>query len=143
MLKRKKPAVMDTIIGEQTTFKGNLESDSSIKVMGRVEGDIKSAGDVIVLVNAVVIGNIWAENLIIAGTVHGNLNVKGNLHLESQARLKGDMIVHSFVTDEGAVFEGNCKMADTPEDSPVSKKSRLDFRRSKPVETVIEDEEEG
>jgi len=142
MLKRKNPAVMDTIIGEQTTFKGNLESDSSIKVIGRVEGDIKASGDVIVLVNAVVVGNIWAENLIIAGTVNGNINVKGNLHLESQARLKGDMVVHSFVTDEGAVFEGNCRMTETPVDNSVSRKSRLDFKRSKPVGTVI-DEEEG
>jgi len=142
MLKRKNPAVMDTIIGEQTTFKGNLESDSSIKVIGRVEGDIKASGDVIVLVNAVVVGNIWAENLIIAGTVNGNINVKGNLHLESQAHLKGDMVVHSFVTDEGAVFEGNCKMTETPVDNSVSRKSRLDFKRSKPVGTVI-DEEEG
>lgn len=141
MLKRKNPAVMDTIIGEQTTLKGNLESDSSIKVIGRVEGDIKASGDVVILVNAVVVGNIWAENLIIAGTVNGNINVKGNLHLESQARLKGDMVVHSFVTDEGAVFEGNCRMTETPADNTASKKSRLDFKRSKPVGTVIDDEE--
>lgn len=105
MKKKRNSASMDTIIGEHTTIKGNLESTSSIKVIGRVEGDIKAAGDAIILVNAVVVGDIWAENLVIAGIVTGNVHVKNNLHLESTARLKGDMEVHSFVTDEGAVFK--------------------------------------
>lgn len=137
--KKRNPAAMDTIIGEHTTFRGNAESDSSIKVIGRVEGDIKAAGDVIVLVNAVVVGDIWAENLVIAGSVTGNVHVNNNLHLESTARLKGDMEVHSFVTDEGAVFEGNCKMIDSVQDE---KSKNPDFKHSKPVSKIIEEKED-
>lgn len=137
--KKRNPAAMDTIIGEHTTFRGNAESDSSIKVIGRVEGDIKAAGDVIVLVNAVVVGDIWAENLVIAGSVTGNVHVNNNLHLESTARLKGDMEVHSFVTDEGAVFEGNCKMIDSVQDE---KSKKPDFKHSKPVSKIIEEKED-
>jgi cytoskeletal protein CcmA (bactofilin family) len=40
MLKKRNSALMDTIIGENTTIKGDLESDSSIKVTGRVDGNI-------------------------------------------------------------------------------------------------------
>lgn len=139
MKKKRNPAAMDTIIGEHTTFRGNAESDSSIKVIGRVEGDIKAAGDVIILVNAVVVGNIWAENLVVAGMVTGNVHANNNLHLESTARLKGDMEVHSFVTDEGAVFEGNCKMI---ESVPDEKNVHLDFKHSKPVNKIIEEKED-
>lgn len=142
MLKMKNVAAMDTIIGENTTVNGNLESDSSIKVMGRVEGDIKAAGDVIILLNAVIKGDIWAENLTIAGTVNGNLHVKNNLHLESTARVKGDMELHSLVTDEGAVFEGNCKMAEAVSDAEAEKKKKFEFKRSKPTNMVV-DEKEG
>lgn len=142
MKKKRNSASMDTIIGEHTTIKGNAESTSSIKVIGRVEGDINAAGDAIILVNAVVVGDIWAENLVIAGIVTGNVHVKNNLHLESTARLKGDMEVHSFVTDEGAVFEGNCKMIESVSDEKGGRNKNLDFKHSKPVEKVIEDKED-
>lgn len=143
MLKKRNSALMDTIIGENTTIKGDIESDSSIKITGRVEGDIKASGDVIVLINATITGSVWAENLILAGTINGDVHVKNNLHLESTARLIGDMEVHSFVTDEGAVFEGNCKMIEKPVlDETNIKKKKADFRYSKPKNTVV-DEEEG
>jgi len=143
MLKKRNVALMDTIIGENTTIKGDLESDSSVKVIGRVEGNIKASGDVIVLINATIKGNVWAENLIVAGSINGDVHVKNNLHLESTARLVGDMEVHSFVTDEGAVFEGNCKMIEKPAlDETDAKKKRTDFKYSKPKNTVV-DEEEG
>ena len=143
MKKKRNSASMDTIIGEHTTIKGNVESTSSIKVIGRVEGDIKAAGDAIILVNAVVVGDIWAENLVIAGIVTGNVHVKNNLHLESTARLKGDMEVHSFVTDEGAVFEGSCKMLESVSDDKNGRNKHLDFKHSKPVDKVIEEKEDN
>lgn len=142
MKKKRNPAAMDTIIGEHTTFKGNAESDSSIKVIGRVEGDIKAAGDVIILVNAVITGNIWAENLVIAGMVTGNVHIKNNLRLEPTARLKGDMEVHSFVTDEGAVFEGNCKMIESISEAKSESNKYMDFKHSKPANTIIEEKED-
>jgi len=142
MKKKRNSASMDTIIGEHTTIKGNLESTSSIKVIGRVEGDIKAAGDAIILVNAVVVGDIWAENLVVAGIVTGNVHVKNNLHLESTARLTGDMEVHSFVTDEGAIFEGNCIMIESSSDEKDSRNKHLDFKHSKPVNKVIEEKED-
>ncbi len=141
MIKKRTPAVMDTIIGEHTTFKGDVESDSSIKIVGRVEGDIKASGDAIVLINAVIVGNVWADNLIVAGTINGNVHIKNNLRLESTARLKGDMEVHSFVTDEGAVFEGNCKMIDKLPDETGDKKKKMDFKKSKPTSSVVEEKE--
>jgi len=141
MLKKQNNTVMDTIIGEHTTIIGNIESDGSVKVEGRVEGDIKAAGDVTTLVNAVIIGNIWCENMILAGTVTGNIYAKNNLHLESTARLKGDVEIHSLVTDEGAVFEGSCKMTAAPSDEDKNIKKKFDFKRSKPNNNIVEEKE--
>lgn len=138
----KNAVAMDTIIGENSTITGNIESDSSIKVMGRVDGSIKAAGDVMILLNAVINGDIWAENLTIAGTVKGNLHVKNNLHLESTARVRGDMELHSLVTDEGAIFEGNCKMSDLTADTSGDKKKKFEFKRSKPTDEVVEEKED-
>ena len=142
MLKKRNSALMDTIIGENTTIKGDIESDSSIKITGRVEGDIKASGDVIVLINATITVSVWAENLILAGTINGDVHVKNNLRLESTARLIGDMEVHSFVTDEGAVLRATARMISNPAlDETDNKKKRSDFKYSKPKNTVVDEEE--
>jgi len=139
-MKKRNNAVIDTVIGESTAITGNIESDGSVKVEGRVEGDIKAAGDVTILVNAVITGNIWCENMILAGTVTGNVYAKNSLHLESTARLKGDIEVHTIVSDEGAYFEGNCKMVGIDSENNKDKKLMFDFKRSKPDNKVIEKE---
>jgi len=139
-MKKRNYAILDTVIGEHTTVTGNIESDGSVKIEGRVEGDIKAAGDVTTLANSVIVGSIWCENMILAGTVTGNIYAKNNLHLESTARLNGDVEIHSLVTDEGAVFEGNCKMIATPPDDSSNKK-KFDFKRSKPGNNIIEEKE--
>ena len=139
-MKKRNNAAIETVIGENTAITGNIESDGSVKIEGRVEGDIKAAGDVTVLANAVITGNVWCENMSLAGTMTGNIYVKNSLHLESTARLKGDMEVHTLVTDEGAVFEGNCKMTEPPAEDNRDRKWKLDFKRSKPNNAVIEKE---
>ncbi|NLK69697.1 MAG: polymer-forming cytoskeletal protein [Clostridiaceae bacterium] len=140
MRKRNVAAVMDTVIGEHTTFTGKIESEGSIKVEGRVDGDIKAGGDITILANAVVVGNIWCKNIILSGTVTGNIHAKGTLHLESTSRLKGDVEIHSLVTDEGSTFEGNCKMTEPTADTD-DKKKKWDFKRSEPTKSVVEEKE--
>ncbi|AGC68973.1 hypothetical protein Cst_c20000 [Thermoclostridium stercorarium subsp. stercorarium DSM 8532] len=139
-MKKNKHTVIDTVIGENTTITGNIESDGSIKIEGRVEGDIKAAGDVTVLANGVVKGNIWCENVILSGTVTGNIYARNNLHLESTARLKGDVEIHTLVSDQGAVFEGNCKMVEPPADEDKNRKKKFEFKLGKPQNEVIEKE---
>ncbi len=140
MRKRNVAAAMDTVIGEHTTFTGNIESDGSIKVEGRVDGDIKAGGDINILTNAIVVGNVSCNNMTLSGTVTGNIYAKGSLHLEATCRLKGDVDIHSLVTDEGAVFEGNCKMAVSTIE-PDNKKKKWDFKQTNPTKSVIEEKE--
>ncbi|HHY63698.1 MAG TPA: polymer-forming cytoskeletal protein [Clostridiaceae bacterium] len=131
--KKKAPLAMDTVLGEFTSFVGNIESEGSVKVLGRVEGDIKAGGDIYVEPTATVNGNIYGSNVYISGTIHGNVLSKGLLHLMSQARLIGDIEVNSIVTDEGAIFQGNCKMIDLSKEEneyPAPKKSRIKSKRN-------------
>lgn len=114
MFKRKKtPLAVDTLLGEHTVFTGNVETEGSMKVLGKIEGDIRASGDVHIEAGSRIIGKIFAENLYLSGHVEGNIAVKGLLHLLSTARLFGDIEVSSMVTDEGAVLQGNCKMVES------------------------------
>ena len=108
--KKNSPATMDTVIGEYTTFVGNTDTEGSLKILGKVEGDIKAGGDVYIESSSTINGNVYGSNVYVSGKIKGNILAKGILHLQSQARLFGDIEVSSIVTDEGAIFQGSCKM---------------------------------
>ncbi len=136
--KKKTPLAMDTVLGEFTSFTGNIESEGSVKVLGRVEGDIRASGDVYIEPTSTVNGNIYGSNVYISGTINGNVLSKGLLHLTSQAKLIGDIEVNSIVTDEGAIFQGTCRMIELSNKEEAaaapSKKSRIKSKRNTIVE---------
>lgn len=139
MFKQKNtPLAMDTVLGEFTTFTGNIESEGSIKVLGKVEGDVKASGDVYIEHTSSVIGNIYGSNVYISGHIKGNVLAKGILHLMTQAKLYGDIEVNSIVTDEGAIFQGNCRMIEVNSEEAATvtpKKTRIKSKRN----TVVDD----
>ncbi len=139
MFKQKNtPLAMDTVLGEFTTFSGNVESEGSIKVLGKIEGDVKASGDVYIEPTSSITGNIYGSNVYISGYIKGNVLAKGILHLMTQAKLYGDIEVNSIVTDEGAIFQGNCRMIEINKEEPVDitpRKTKIKSKRN----TVVED----
>lgn len=134
MFNRKKtPLAMDTIIGEFSSFNGNIDSEGSIKILGKVEGDIKASGDVYIESTSSIKGNVYGSNVYIRGKILGNVLTKGLLHLMSQSNLIGDIEVNSIVTDEGAFFQGNCKMIEVSKDESSNsnqKRNRIKSKRN-------------
>lgn len=139
MFKQKNtPLAMDTVIGEFTTFSGNVESEGSIKVLGKIEGDVKASGDVYIEPTSSITGNIYGSNVYISGYIKGNVLAKGILHLMTQAKLYGDIEVNSIVTDEGAIFQGNCRMIEISKEEVADitpRKTKIKSKRN----TVVED----
>ncbi len=111
---------VDTLIGKNTTFEGNIKLGGIIRIDGKVKGEISSTGDVIIGEDAKVIGNIMCNNIIISGIVEGNITAKEQLRLTSTAKLSGDTSMNCFITDEGAQVNGKCIMVDK-KSSPSSK----------------------
>ena len=136
--KKGTPPAVDTLIGEHTVFTGNIETEGSIKVLGKVEGDIRANGDVHMEASARIQGQIFGASVYIAGRVDGNIIARGLLHLQSTARLFGDIEVGSMVTDEGAVLQGACRMVESPaaldksvKASPTGKNNKTALKKSK------------
>jgi len=107
---------VDTLIGTNTIIEGNIKCGGTIRIDGTVNGDIAVKGDVIAGKTATIRGGINAENVEISGTVQGNIKAANVLKLYSSAKLVGDIEIHSFTTDEGALFQGGCNMVELPED---------------------------
>jgi len=112
MFRRKRihPDSTDTLIGEGTVVEGNLKSEASIRIEGRILGDIECKGDVTIGQKGVAHSNIHARNVVIAGHVRGNVTAQQSLAIHSTGRLQGNISTQKLVISEGGVFMGNSKM---------------------------------
>lgn len=111
----KKSKGFNTIIGADTTIKGDISSEGSLRIDGKVTGKIEVQGDLFIGSSAVINGNITASNVELSGTVVGNIHTENLLRILSTGKLYGDMQVNAFVADEGAYFQGKCSMPKPPE----------------------------
>jgi len=126
MFKRKKlpqidPNVTDTLIGEGTVFEGTIKSQAGVRIEGQITGDVECTGDVTIGEGGLAQSNITARNVIVAGTVHGNIMAKESLKLTATGQLFGNATTASFAIEEGAVFHGTSHME---EKQPVAGKNQ-------------------
>lgn len=101
----------DTLIGEGSVFEGKIKSEAGVRVEGQIIGDIECEGDVTVGEKGVIQSNIIARNVIIAGTVTGNIQARSKLSITAKGKLFGNMSAASISIEEGSIFEGTSRMA--------------------------------
>ncbi|SDE77704.1 bactofilin family protein [Sporomusa acidovorans] len=103
-----------TIIGSETAFKGTITSQGTVRIDGRHEGEITTAGDLVVGEDGNLEAQIKARSALIAGVVKGNIDVSDKLELLPTAKVYGDIKVGTLTVSEGAIFRGACNMIKEP-----------------------------
>lgn len=99
-----------TVIGRDAKFKGELSFDSSLKVLGLLEGLIRAGGEVTIAEGGLIKGDVEAATIIVEGTVEGDIIARNKLHLTAKARVIGDVTAASLLVAEGASFIGHCRV---------------------------------
>lgn len=103
-----------TMISEGTTIEGSIISNGSIRIDGKVFGNIEAAGMVTQGHNSEIKGDVKADSFIVGGVFSGTINCTGKVSIEGKSRVTGDLLARSLVVEEGAVFNGKSSMP-TPE----------------------------
>ena len=108
-------------LGEGTDFKGILTFEGTVRVDGRLEGEIYTKDTLIVGESAIVGAEINVHTIVISGIVRGNVNATGKIEVHRPGKLFGNVKTPSLYIEEGVIFEGNCAMAyDAAEEKKVS-----------------------
>ena len=97
-------------ITEDTTIRGSVTTASSLTVAGAVEGDINAGGEVKILEDALVKGDVSGPNIIVSGKVEGRIVASGRLVIGAAGEVRGDISVRSLLIEEGGTLEGQCSM---------------------------------
>ncbi|MCI8294725.1 MAG: polymer-forming cytoskeletal protein [Lachnospiraceae bacterium] len=112
--------MINTIIGGNSKIEGLLTAAESTRIDGLLEGKIMSESSVIIGEHGLVRGDIDAVEILVAGTVYGNLRAQERIQLTETGRVLGDIFTKTLVIDEGASFKGQCTM-DVKEDPDAKK----------------------
>jgi len=105
------PAI--NIISEGTTIEGSLKSEYDIRVAGIIKGHVETKGKFMLTGKGHIEGDIKAESADISGLVEGQLQIEKQLILRKSSVIKGDLFIKSLLVEQGAKFEGMCKMGGT------------------------------
>jgi cytoskeletal protein CcmA (bactofilin family) len=89
---------------------GSLETDGFLRVEGRVKGDLKAQGQVLVSPGGVVEGDIRTRHAIVAGEVHGHVFADESVELKAGCHVIGDIATPRISIEEGGKVDGQLQM---------------------------------
>jgi cytoskeletal protein CcmA (bactofilin family) len=85
----------ESVLGEGCTFEGKLESRGNYRIIGQILGDIfeleDGSGTLVIDKTAHIQGNIYYTNLIVVGTLDGNIYSCGSVEIYPSAIIRGDI----------------------------------------------------
>ena len=108
--KTKEEDEVRAFLGKGAEFTGKLMFSGSVRIDGDFKGDIFGNGTLVIGEGAEVEADIHVDSVLISGSVRGQIDVKKNVKIYSPGRLLGDVNTPSFSIEEGAFFEGTCRM---------------------------------
>jgi cytoskeletal protein CcmA (bactofilin family) len=101
---------VNAFMGAETFFEGKLTFTGAVRLDGRFKGVIRSDDTLIVGETGRIDGELHVGITIIQGEVVGNVYGKERVELHHPGRMIGNITAPVVIMDEGAIFEGNCKM---------------------------------
>jgi cytoskeletal protein CcmA (bactofilin family) len=116
-------------IVDGANIKGDMTILTSIRIDGTVEGNINCAAKLVLGESGKIVGNILSQHAEIEGHIEGELVIQERLVLKNTARITGNIQTQSIIIEEGAIFDGVCKMKNTgkfnaPTTQKVSEKAQ-------------------
>jgi len=98
-------------IGRSLVIKGEISGSESFYIDGRIEGTVNFADNrVTIAPNGSVVANISAGEVVILGSVQGNVQCSDRLDIRSEGSLTGDVITQRISVEDGAILKGGVQV---------------------------------
>jgi len=124
----------DTIIGRTTTIQGTLVLLDSVRIDGRVVGNVESAPDCKIAVaigpTGEVTGDIKAHRVMVAGKVFGHIHAADRVEFQKDSLVQGDVSYGSIAVEHGAKLSGLILQNKTIEDSATGAQAAIQTAQS-------------
>ena len=99
-----------TLISAGTTLKGDISSNSDLRIDGTIIGNIQSSAKIVIGTTGIVEGDITGNQADIVGKVAGNIRTKELLQLRGECAVTGNLYAGKLQVEPTATFNGQCHM---------------------------------
>ena len=96
----------NSVIGEGSIFEGKFYIAGSLRIDGKFEGDIRTEDALVVGQTGKVKTNISAKEVVLAGTLIGDIDAKDEVRLSETGRMLGDIVAPVLNLAKGVVLKG-------------------------------------
>ena len=133
-MQKEKPTGLNgtTLISAGTTVKGDISSNSDLRIDGTVSGNIISTSKIVVGSTGVVEGDIAGNQADIVGKVSGNIRTKDLLQLRGDCVINGNLFAGKLQVEPTAKFNGQCHMGVNNEEGA----NIVDMKKNEPQSSV-------
>ena len=107
-----------TLLGRGATFEGKLTFEGTVRIDGRFRGEVFTDDVLVIGEGAIVEAEVDVGEVIIQGTVIGNIKAKRSIEIHAPGRVKGDVHTPSLQIDKGVIFEGRSFMEGANKPAP-------------------------
>jgi len=128
-----KEGTLSGFVGGGTVVTGEANFKAMMRVDGHLSGRVSStSGTLIVGANGKVDANIEVAVAVIHGTINGDIIATQRLELGRAAKVHGNIQTPSLIIEQGAIFEGSCKMLQM---SQAADKAKGQMKKEEPLDT--------
>jgi cytoskeletal protein CcmA (bactofilin family) len=124
------------VLGKSVIVKGQIFSREDLTIDGEVEGTVElQEHRLTVGPNGKVIAGIKAREVVVLGTIHGNVETTDKIDIRKDAKLLGDIKTARVVIEDGAYFKGNIDIvrAEVPKPQPAPKPQPVASATATPI----------
>ncbi|HEY8780080.1 MAG TPA: polymer-forming cytoskeletal protein [Mucilaginibacter sp.] len=100
---------ISTLISEGCILDGNIKAPAYARIDGQITGDIMVDEGLIVGEKGSILGNVITKEMVVYGTVTGNLQVNA-LEIKATGKITGEIRTQTLQVEDGAVYNGSLSM---------------------------------
>jgi cytoskeletal protein CcmA (bactofilin family) len=111
------------VLGKSVIVKGEIHGREDLTIDGEVEGAIELQEHRLTIgANAKVSATVKAREIVVLGTLQGNVETRDKVEIRKDAKLVGDIRTARIMIEDGAYFKGTVDIvrAETPKPQAVA-----------------------
>lgn len=100
---------IETFIGSNSTFKGEISTSGTLRIDGTIEGNVM-ADWVVLGEKGNIKGDVASNGVIVGGKIEGNVKAKEIIEIKNKGKVVGDILTPKLTIVEGGIIEGRTSM---------------------------------
>jgi cytoskeletal protein CcmA (bactofilin family) len=108
------PGEAAAVIGKSVQIRGEVKGNEDLVIEGLVEGTITMNEHRLTIgANAKVTANVGARDVVVLGTLQGDIHAAGRVELRSGSHVNGDIRAARLSVEDNAIFSGKVELDGT------------------------------